>query len=531
MKAYKPFKTVVKGKKTLSSAFKLLQKSIPEDKKDEKQGSLVAILTEEELKSNPPQWYKRAAENDSFVSDLKASKSAWIYHKNNRILLSTYDDSKTKDKDSKPGAKTKAARSLAVKIMQALHAKKITHSTMHLSEAFDSESLNHFVNTSVLMNYKYNLKEDVFSEDMKEAEKKEKTVKTTLLENLQILTPQSLTKDELKETKFYITAAHSALYGRDVINTRGSVADPDFMEERIREVAEGKKHVSQIHLIKGNDLHHQGLDLFYNVGKAATSEPRLMSVYYQGNPESDKTDYAIVGKGLTYDTGGLHLKPTGFMETMYWDKGGAVATLGALKGIIDLQLPLNIAFTFGIAENAIDARSYKPGDIIKSLKGLTVSIGNTDAEGRLVLADAMTWTQRKFNPKYMVDLATLTGACMVALGNTTAGLFSNDEAFVKRMNKAGDSVYEDLWRLPIKDEHREIMKGDVANLDNSGKGRYGGASTAAAFLENFVEKGTKWIHCDLAGPAYLDKPNFPQPAHGTGFGVQTLLKMFKDHKE
>ena len=204
--------------------------------------------------------------------------------------------------------------------------------------------------------------------------------------------------------------------------------------------------------------------------------------------------------------------------------------MGALKGIIELELPLNVAFSFGIAENSIDAKSYKPGDILTSLKGLTVNIGNTDAEGRLVLADTITWTTSKFNPNYLVDLATLTGACVVALGNTTGGLFTNDDEFVKRMKDAGDSVYEDLWHLPIQDEHREAIKGDIANISNTGKGRYGGASSAAAFLECFVEKETKWVHCDIAGPAYLDKPFHPMPAHGTGFGIQTLLKMFRDHK-
>jgi leucyl aminopeptidase len=303
------------------------------------------------------------------------------------------------------------------------------------------------------------------------------------------------------------------------------------MEERIREIIDGQKHISEVTMIKGEELQKEGMGLFYAVGKAATSAPRMITVHYKGDPTSDQTHYAIVGKGLTYDTGGLNLKPTGSMEDMHMDKGGAVAAMGALKGALEMQLPVNVAFSFAIAENAIDAKAYKPGDILTSLKGYTVSVGNTDAEGRLVLADTMTWTQRKYKPKYMVDLATLTGACLVALGQSTAGLFTNNEEFLKNYKLAGDSVYEDHWHLPINEEHSEIMKADIANLDNSGAGRYGGASTAAAFLQNFVEKDTKWIHCDLAGPAYLKKPFFPMPSHGTGFGVQTLLKLLRDHKE
>ena len=171
------------------------------------------------------------------------------------------------------------------------------------------------------------------------------------------------------------------------------------------------------------------MNLFYNVGKAATSEPRCITVLYKGNPESDDVDIAFVGKGLTYDTGGLNLKPTGAIEDMYYDKAGACAVMGALKGAIELGIKKNVVFAMGFAENAIDNKSYKPLDIIKSMKGITVEIGNTDAEGRLVLADTFTFVQKEYKPKKLVDLATLTGAIMVALGQETAGLFSNDDNF------------------------------------------------------------------------------------------------------
>jgi leucyl aminopeptidase len=158
------------------------------------------------------------------------------------------------------------------------------------------------------------------------------------------------------------------------------------------------------------------MNLFYNVGKAATSEPRCVTVLYKGNPESDEVDIAFVGKGLTYDTGGLNLKPTGAIEDMYYDKAGACAVMGALHGTFELGIKKNVVFAMGFAENAIDSKSYKPLDIIKSMKGLTVEIGNTDAEGRLVLADTFTFVQKEYKPKKLVNLATLTGAIMVALG-------------------------------------------------------------------------------------------------------------------
>ena len=169
------------------------------------------------------------------------------------------------------------------------------------------------------------------------------------------------------------------------------------------------------------------MNLFYNVGKGAVSQPRCVIVHYEGNPEqSDQIDFALVGKGITFDTGGLNLKPSNSIEDMYGDKGGSCAVIGALMGTIELGIKKNIIFACSFAENSIGNSSYLPGDIIKSMNGLTVEIGNTDAEGRLVLADTFTYVQQEYKPKQLVDLATLTGACVVALGNDTAGLFTND---------------------------------------------------------------------------------------------------------
>lgn len=191
------------------------------------------------------------------------------------------------------------------------------------------------------------------------------------------------------------------------------------------------------------------MNLFYNVGKGARSQPRCVMVHYQGNPDSDEIDLALVGKGVTFDTGGLNLKPTGFMEEMYGDKGGSCAVIGALKGVLEMEVKKNIVFACGFAENAIGSGSYKPGDIIKGMNGLSVEIGNTDAEGRLVLADTMTYVQQEFKPKQLVDLATLTGACVVALGNETAGVFSNDDDILVELKEASDAAFEPIWHLPI----------------------------------------------------------------------------------
>lgn len=186
----------------------------------------------------------------------------------------------------------------------------------------------------------------------------------------------------------------------------------------------------------------------------------------------------------------------------------------------------------GFAENAIDSKSYKPKDIIKSLKGLTVEVGNTDAEGRLVLADTLTYVQREFKPKKVIDLATLTGAIVVALGEHTAGLFSNDDDFAKEILDDGNDIFEPYWRMPITEEARDGIKGAVADITNSGASRWGGAGKAAAFIERFIEKDVKWIHLDIAGPAMLKAAKPPLCSDQTGFGTQTLLNyLFKKEDE
>ena len=243
------------------------------------------------------------------------------------------------------------------------------------------------------------------------------------------------------------------------------------------------------------------MDLLYAVGQSAEDEARCVIVNYQGDPDSSEVHLALVGKGVTYDTGGLNLKLADGMFSMFGDKNGACAVLGALYGTLQLKPKKNIIFSVGLAENAIDSKSYKPGDIIKSMKGYTVEIGNTDAEGRLVLADQMTYVQKEFAPNQMIDLATLTGAAKVALGLETGALFSNDDQLAENLISSGQRNFEAVWRLPITDEHRNNMRRTQSDLSNMSKTPFGGSCTAAAFLENFVEKGTKWAHFDISGPA------------------------------
>lgn len=201
--------------------------------------------------------------------------------------------------------------------------------------------------------------------------------------------------------------------------------------------------------------------------------------------------------------------------------------MGALKGLLELDLKLNVCFAFAVVENSCDARSYRPSDIIMSKKGVTVEVMNTDAEGRLILADTLWHITQTYRPKYTIDLATLTGTIITALGNHTCGVFTNDEEFCKDYVKKGNEMHERSWHMPIFDDHIDEIKNDVSDLRNMGDDRLGHSNRAAAFIQEFVGDKTKWIHVDLAGPTYLDTARPPLPKYCTGFGTQTLLNIFR----
>jgi leucyl aminopeptidase len=282
--------------------------------------------------------------------------------------------------------------------------------------------------------------------------------------------------------------------------------------------ANSAKLIKEVRVLEADKLQELGMNLFWNVGKGAESQPRCLVVHYKGDESTDEVHYGFVGKGVTYDTGGLNIKPTGGMESMYGDKGGSTAVIGALMGCLDLSVKANIIFSCGFAENAVGKGAYKPSDILTAMNGLTVEVGNTDAEGRLVLGDTMTYIQRNFKPKFVCYIATLTGASVVALGKTTAGVFSTNKATVKDLKSAAELADESLWHLPLLDEHREAIKGHFgADITNKALYPFGGASQAAAFLENFIEDKREWAHLDIAGPGIFAESDM------SGFGAKILL--------
>lgn len=332
-------------------------------------------------------------------------------------------------------------------------------------------------------------------------------------------------KGIIKKTEILVSAIN---FARDLVNRNADdkhvgtltklAKELEKISDKIETTILDKKHLEQLEM-----------GLLLAVGRGAVQGPALVIVEYKGNPHS-KDVTAIVGKGITFDTGGLNLKPTGSMETMKSDMSGVAATLGILQAAAHLDLKANILGVLAIAENAIGPASYKPGDVYRSYSGKTVEIANTDAEGRLVLADALSYIQEKYKPSRLIDMATLTGGIVVALGEAATGLFSNDNALAKALEKAAERTDERVWRMPLFPEYKMLLKSTIADLKNSG-GRWASPCSAAAFLQQFI-KGVPWAHLDIAGTAYLSDLK-PYPYHttpATGVGVRLLID-FLEHFE
>jgi leucyl aminopeptidase len=260
------------------------------------------------------------------------------------------------------------------------------------------------------------------------------------------------------------------------------------------------------------------------VGRGSSRSPRLVILRYRGpGAQADQPDLAFVGKGVTFDSGGLSLKPSDSMLTMKCDMSGGAAVLAAAATIAALKLPVNIVAAIGLVENMTGPAAYKLGDVITARSGTTIEIHNTDAEGRVVLADVLD-VVRGYKPKRIIDAATLTGACMVALGHDVAGLFSNDQNCCNDVAEAARAVGEPVWQLPMYADYDDQIRSDVADIKNVGDGRWGGAITAAKFLERFVG-GIPWTHVDIAGPAFAEKPRPWTDGGGTGSFVRPLVEL------
>ncbi len=318
-----------------------------------------------------------------------------------------------------------------------------------------------------------------------------------------------------------LVISEGVYYARDLINSNADEVTPQYFANCARTIAKDYSHVKATILDKAH-IQKEGLHLLMAVNRGSNLDPAFIILQYKGDPKS-KEHVVMVGKGITYDTGGLNLKPTGSMETMKCDMSGAAACLGAILAVARLKMKVNFSIVIPSTENGIDANSFKPGDVYKSYAGKTVEMTNSDAEGRLVLADALAYAIKKMEPTQLIDIATLTGAIEVALGSEASGLMSTDDKLAEALMKAGETTFERLWRMPLYDEYKERLKSDIADL-KSWNGRGAGANVAATFLRAFVDEKIPWAHIDIAGTAFLQEAKKYQPKYAIGVGVRLMLE-------
>jgi leucyl aminopeptidase len=318
-------------------------------------------------------------------------------------------------------------------------------------------------------------------------------------------------------------ACDAVNYSRDLVNENAHVAHPEFLAAQARAIAKTGKMAVEV--LTEKEIAKKGLRLLAAVGQGSEFPPRLAIIEYRGN-RSSRDVTAVVGKGITFDSGGQNLKPTGHIETMRCDMAGSAAVLGLMKALAALSPSVNVVGVCAFAHNAIGGRAYFPGDVYTAYNGATVEIASTDAEGRLVLADAISYCMETRKPSRVIDLATLTGGILTSLGTSVAGLFANDDDLANRLFAAGEASGERLWRFPLYQEYLDSIKSDIADLRNVStlKRGYASSITGAAFIGEFVGK-TPWAHLDIAGTAFNeDGANGENPQFATGFGVRLMLK-------
>lgn len=338
-----------------------------------------------------------------------------------------------------------------------------------------------------------------------------------LLERLSLIGLESKDQKILDRLQ---TIAEGIYFVRDLVNGNADDVTPAMLADTARDLEKISSHLkTTVYDKKWLEKEKMGLILAVNRGSAV--EPYFIEISYKGNPSS-KENIVLVGKGVTYDTGGLALKPVDSMLDMKCDMAGAATVLGVIRTAAMLEMKVNLTVLVPTVENAIDAKSYKHGDVYRSYSGKTVEINNTDAEGRLILADALAYAVKHLNPTYLIDLATLTGNVILALGDQMAGFCSNDDALANGLMDATEKTADLLWRLPLVDDYKEAFKSDIADLVNSG-GRYAGSIKGALFLHEFIGNA-KWAHLDIAGTAFLSKSKFYQPTKATGYGVRLLIE-------
>jgi leucyl aminopeptidase len=316
-------------------------------------------------------------------------------------------------------------------------------------------------------------------------------------------------------------------FTRELVTEPANVIYPESFVARCQKL---KALGVEIDVLGKSEMDAAGMGALLGVNQGSVREPQLLVMRWDGTNGAKSPPVVFVGKGVTFDTGGISLKPPGGMEDMKWDMGGAGAVAGAMLALAARKANAHVVGICGLVENMPDGNAQRPGDVVTSMSGQTIEVINTDAEGRLVLCDAITWVQQKYKPEVLVDLATLTGAIIVTLGNEYGGLFSNDDGLAEQLTAAGTASGDPLWRQPLGAAYDKLIDSPIADMKNVGP-REGGSITAAQFIKRFVNDGVKWAHLDIAGMVWAAKPGAVWDKGATGFGVRLLDRFIADNFE
>jgi len=370
--------------------------------------------------------------------------------------------------------------------------------------------IGHFLHGLKLKSYEFNIYK---------SKKEKRLVSINVIGNNNKLS----TENQLK----FKALEEGTFFARDLVSEPGNILHPDEYAKRLNSL---KKIGLKINIYDEKKLKKLGMNALLGVGQGSIRGSYLVTMEWNGLKTNTKP-LAFVGKGVCFDTGGISLKPAKFMEDMTYDMAGSAVVVGLMKNLALRKAKINVVGVVGLVENMPGGNAQRPGDIVKSYSGKTIEVLNTDAEGRLVLADALTFTEKKFKPKFIVDLATLTGAIIVSLGSEYAGLFSNDDKLSKQILDAGEKVEEKVWRMPLHKNYDKLLDSKNADMQNINYVGGAGSTTAAQFLQKFILNKTPWAHLDIAGMAFSKYGGALNSGGATGFGVRLLNKLIEEHYE
>ncbi|MBI5620348.1 leucyl aminopeptidase [Candidatus Gottesmanbacteria bacterium] len=352
-----------------------------------------------------------------------------------------------------------------------------------------------------------------------DAQRKEKHIEDVFL----LTTPPKLDSVAGGITKGQFVS-QAVIFARDLVNEPPSITTPTYLADVAKKLVKGNDLMS-CDVLTPKEMKTLGMEALLSIARGSDEEPRFIKLTYTGG---GKKTVCLVGKGITFDTGGLSLKDSKNMETMKLDMAGAAVILAIFSVLSKLRPKLTVVGLISATENMPGPKAVKPGDIVRAMNGKTIEILNTDAEGRVVLADALSYAEANVKAHAIIDLATLTGACMVALGEDVAGMFTDNEVLGSALTTAAKQSGEFIWGLPLVKEYKEHLKSEIADVKNISSSRYGGAINGALFLQEFAPKGVPWAHLDIAGPAYAEKDAPLTPKGGTGFGVRMILRYLQE---